>query len=54
MKYCCHLEFMAIGPDATAGSIHFQDFDLTTFSDFLDTLLDRDNFNFYKEVEGSH
>ena len=30
----------------------YEDFDRTTFSDFLDTLLDRDNFNFYKEVEG--
>ena len=26
--------------------------DRCTFNDFLDTLLDRDNFNFYKEVEG--
>ena len=30
----------------------YKDFDRTTFADFLDTLLDRDNFNFYKEVEG--
>ena len=27
-------------------------FDPSTFSDFLDTLLDRDNFNFYEEFEG--
>ena len=30
----------------------YQDLDRCTFNDFLDTLLDRDNFNFYKEVEG--
>ena len=30
----------------------YKDFDRSTFSDFLDTLLDRANFNFYKEVEG--
>ena len=32
-------------------AIH-QDLDRCTFNDFLDTLLDRDNFNFLKEVEG--
>ena len=30
----------------------YKDFDKTTFNDFLDKLMDRDNFNFYKEVEG--
>ena len=30
----------------------YQDLDRCTFNDFLDTFLDRDNFNFYKEVEG--
>ena len=30
----------------------YQDLDRCTFNDFLDTLLDKDNFNFYKEVEG--
>ena len=29
----------------------YQDLDRCTFTDFLDTLLDRDNFNFYKEVD---
>ena len=29
-----------------------RDLDRCTFNDFLDTLLDRDNFNFYKEIEG--
>ena len=30
----------------------YQDFTRTTWNDFLDTLLDRDNFNFHKEVNG--
>ena len=30
----------------------FQDLDRSTFPDFLDTLLDKDNFHFYKEVDG--
>ena len=30
----------------------YKDLDRDTFSDFLDTLLDQDNFNFYKEVDG--
>ena len=44
---------MAPGADATAGSINLQGFrPFHFFSDFLDTLLVWDNFNFYKEVEG--
>ena len=34
------------------GRALYKDFDRSTFSDFLDKLLDRDNFHFYKEVEG--
>ena len=34
------------------GRSFYKDFDRSTFSDFLDTLLDLDNFNVYKEVEG--
>ena len=30
----------------------YRDLDRCTFNDFLDTLLDRDNFNFFKEVDG--
>ena len=30
----------------------YKDLDRSTFPDFLDTLLDKDNFNFYKEVDG--
>ena len=30
----------------------YADFDRNTFIDFLETLLDKDNFNFYKEVDG--
>ena len=30
----------------------YADFDRNTFVDFLETLLDKDNFNFYKEVDG--
>ena len=34
------------------GRTIFKDLDRSTFSDFLDTLLDRDNFNFYSEGDG--
>ena len=30
----------------------YKDLDRSTFSDFFDTLFDRDDFNFYKEVDG--
>ena len=34
------------------GRTIYQDLDRCTFIDFLDTLLDKDSFNFYKQVEG--
>ena len=34
------------------GRTIYDDFDRNTFIDFLETLLDKDNFNFYKEVDG--
>ena len=34
------------------GRALYKDFDRSTFSDFLDKLLDRDNFHFFIEVEG--
>ena len=35
------------------GRAIYKEFDQNTFADFLDKLLDRDNFNFYKEVDFS-
>ena len=35
-----------------SGRSILRDFDKNTFMDFLDKLLDRDNFNFLKEVDG--
>ena len=34
------------------GRAIYKDLDRCTWNDFLDTLLDKDNFNFFKEVEG--
>ena len=34
------------------GRTIYADFDRNTFIDFLEILLDKDNFNFYKEVDG--
>ena len=34
------------------GRTVYADFDRNTFIDFLETLLDKDNLNFYKEVDG--
>ena len=34
------------------GRTIYADFDRNTFVDFLETLLDKDNLNFYKEVDG--
>ena len=51
-KYAVLTNLWLLAQVRQPGRSIYKDFDRSTFSDFLDTLLDRDNFNFYKEVEG--
>ena len=51
-EICHYDQSLAAGSDAASGESIYQDLDRSTFNDFLDTLLDSDNFNFYKEVDG--
>ena len=48
-----HGETMASAQMRQPGRAIYTEFDQNTFADFLDKLLDRDNFNFYKEVDFS-
>ena len=52
LKYAILTNLWLLGQMRQPGRSIYQDFTRTTFNDFLDTLLDRDNFNFHKEVNG--
>ena len=52
LKYAILTNLWLLGQMRQPGRSIYQDFTRTTFIDFLDTLLDRDNFNFHKEVNG--
>ena len=52
LKYAILTNLWLLGQMRQPGRSTYQDFTRTTFTDFLDTLLDRDNFNFHKEVNG--
>ena len=52
MKYAVMTNLWLLAQMRQPGRTIYQDLDRCTFIDFLDTLLDKDNFNFYKEVEG--
>ena len=47
-----HDESLAPRSDEGARTYYYQDLDRCTFDNFLNTLLDKDNFNFYKEIDG--
>ena len=51
-RYAILTNLWLLGQMRQPGRSIYQDFTRTTFNDFLDTLLDRDNFNFHKEVNG--
>ena len=51
-KYAIMTNLWLLAQMKQPGRSIYKDFDKTTFNDFLDKLMDRDNFNFYKEVEG--
>ena len=52
MKYAVMTNLWLLAQMRQPGRTIYQDLDRCTFTDFLDTLLDKDNFNFYKEIEG--
>ena len=52
LKYAILTNLWLLGQMRQPGRSIYEDFNRTTFVDFLDTLLDRDNFNFHKEVNG--
>ena len=52
MKYAVLTNLWLLAQMRQLGRSFYMDFDRSTFSDFLDTLLDLDNFNFHTEVEG--
>ena len=52
LKYAFMTNLWLLAQMRQPGRSIFQDLDRCTFSDFLDTHLDKDNFNFYKEVDG--
>ena len=52
LKYALMANLWLLAQMRQPGRSIYQDLDRCTFNDFLDTLLDRDNFNFFKEVEG--
>ena len=52
LKYAIMSNLWLLAQMRQPGRSIYQDLNRCTFNDFLDTLLDRDNFNFYEEVEG--
>ena len=52
LKYAIITNVWLLAQMRQQGRSIYQDLDRCTFNDFLDTILDRDNFNFYEEVEG--
>ena len=54
LKYAILTNLWLLGQMRQPGRSIYQDFTRTTFTDFLDTLLDRDNFNFHKEVKRAY
>ena len=52
MKYVVMTNLWLLAQMWQPGRTIYQDLDRCTFTDFLDTLLDKDNFNFYKEIDG--
>ena len=51
-KYSIMTNLWLLAQMKQPGRSIYKDFDKNTFMDFLEKLLDRDNFNFYKEVDG--
>ena len=52
LKYSILANLWLLAQMRQPGRTIYADFDRNTFIDFLETLLDKDNFNFYKEVDG--
>ena len=52
LKYSIMTNLWLLAQMRQPGRSIYADFDRNTFIDFLETLLDKDNFNFYKEVDG--
>ena len=52
LKYSILTNLWLLAQMRQPGRTIYADFDRNTFIDFLETLLDKDNFNFYKEVDG--
>ena len=52
LKYSIMTNLWLLAQVRQPGRSIYADFDRNTFIDFLETLLDNDNFNFYKEVDG--
>ena len=51
-KYAIMTNLWLLAQMKQPGRSIYKDFDVSTFIDFLDRLCDRDNFHFYKEVDG--
>ena len=51
-KYSMMTNLWLLAQMKQPGKSIYKDLDKNTFMDFLDKLLDRDNFNFYKETDG--
>ena len=52
LKYSIMTNLWLLAQMRQPGRSIYADLDRNTFIDFLETLLDKDNFNFYKEVDG--
>ena len=52
LKYSILTNLWLLAQMRQPGRSIYADFDRNTFVDFLETLLDKDNLNFYKEVDG--
>ena len=52
MKYAVMTNLWLLAQMRQPGRAIYQDFDRCTFTDFLDTPLGKDNFNFCKEIDG--
>ena len=52
LKYSIMTNLWLLAQMRQPGRTIYADFDRNTFIDFLETLLDKDNFTFYKEVDG--
>ena len=52
LKYSILTNLWLLAQMRQPGRSIYADFDRNTFIDFLEILLDKDNFNFYKEVDG--